>query len=134
MGKLGYGYLVCSQALHNLIREWIVVIKWGFCLISLGKANQARMHSGQAEIIGGRLGEHPMTGVKLGNKQSERLVKKVNKHCVTYSTIYLYICISLGHPLIYVILMYHSNVLFSPGLIMMTNTQYYHVNLYLAFS
>ena len=43
-----------------------------------------------------------MTGGKLGNKQSERIVKMVSKHMVTYSTIYLHICISLKCPLIYV--------------------------------
>ena len=34
--KWRYGCLVCSQTADNLIRDWMVVIEWGFCLIGLG--------------------------------------------------------------------------------------------------
>ena len=49
-------------------------------------------------MTGARLGEIPMTGGKLGDKQSERIVKMVSKHWTTYSTIYLHIDITLRHP------------------------------------
>ena len=52
-------------------------------------------------MIGDSLGINPMTGGKLGDKQSERIVKMVSKHWVTYLTIYLHICISFRHSLIY---------------------------------
>ena len=41
-------------------------------------------------MVGDRLGELPMTGGKLGNKQSERIAKMVNKH---WRLIQPYICI-----------------------------------------
>ena len=44
-------------------------------------------------MIGGSLGEIPMTGGKLGKKQSERIVNMVSKHWATYSTIYLHMFI-----------------------------------------
>ena len=61
------------------------------------------------EMIGGILGEIPMTGKKLGDKQSERIVKMASKHWVTYLTIYLHICISSRCPFKYTHLFLYFN-------------------------
>ena len=50
-----------------------------------------------------------MTGGKLGDKQSERIMEIVSKQLAMYSTIYLHICISLRCPLIYTHLFLHFN-------------------------
>ena len=66
-------------------------------------------------MIGGSLGEIPTTGGKLGEKQSERIVKMVSKLWPMYSTIYQQICIRLRHPFIDVHLFVYLNSSTSPA-------------------